>query len=256
MSQRAKFRPGSLGGPPTAWNWKWVSSFQVTLPTYNQKMRPLTLAREVIRYLVTRKGLMTISPVEVIAHLRSQPHLERPDVKLSFGLMYIDAATWKPSRLPACSVYLNAPNPKSRGEIRLRNADPMSKPVIDHRLLGHPDDVAALVSGARQVQAIFATPTLSPYTVGTLKPNPLPQSDAEWEEQLRSQCSVGYHPVGTCRMGGDTDSVVDPRLRVRGVAGLRVADASVMPVLPTANTNAPSIMIGEKAAAMILKDAI
>jgi choline dehydrogenase len=231
------------------------STFQVTQKTYNQMMKPLTLAREMLRYVFFRTGLMTIIPVEAMAYLRSRPDLAEPDIKLSFGLMCHDYEKRKPHALPGVTVFANVAKPKSRGEIRLRSTDPTDKPVIDHRLLGHPDDIAALVRGAKQIQEIFQSPALAAVTVGRMRPDPLPATDAEWEQRIRKESGIGYHPVGTCRMGGDAASVVDARLRVRGVAGLRVADASIMPIMPAANTNAPTIMVGEKAAAMILEDA-
>jgi choline dehydrogenase len=231
------------------------STFQVTIGTYNQLMKPLTMAREFLRYVLFNKGLMTIVPVEAMAYLRSNPHLAFPDIKLSFGLMCYDMAKRKPHHLPGATVYCNVAKPKSRGEIRLTSIDALDKPVIDHRLLGHPDDIATMISGAKQVQEIFRTPALSRVTVGGFTPSPVPTTDAEWEQRIRNESGIGYHPVGTCRMGGEVASVVDPRLRVRGVIGLRVADASIMPIMPAANTNAPSIMVGEKAAAMIAEDA-
>ncbi len=231
------------------------TTFQVKGRTYNQMMRPLSLAKEFLRYVLFHRGLMTIIPVEAMAYLRSRPDLVEPDIKLSFGLMCYDMKTRKPHDLPGVTVYANVAKPKSRGEIRLRSVDPSEKPVIDHRLLGHPDDIAALVRGAKMVQDIFRTPSLAAVTVDRFTPDPLPQTDAEWEQVIRDTAGIGYHPVGTCRMGGDPGSVVDPQLRVRGVAGLRVADASIMPIMPAANTNAPTIMVGEKAAAMILKSA-
>lgn len=231
------------------------SDFQVDMPTYNTMMRPMPMARELFRYLLFRKGLMTLAPIEAMAGLRSRPDLEHPDIHLSLGLMCMDHATLKPHKLPAVMVLAGIPKPKSRGEVRLRSADPTDKPVIDHRLVGDADDLATLVIAAKEVQRIFATRPLADHVVARLAPDHLPQSDNEWEDVLRDNCSGSFRPVGTCRMGADDAAVVDPRLKVQGIEGLRVADASIMPVIPDAGMTAPAMMVGEKAADMILQDA-
>ena len=230
-------------------------SYHVRTRTHNSLMTPLGKASEMLRYLLTRRGLMTIAPVEAMAYLRSRPDLAEPDIKLSFGAMVQDMEKRQPFRRGALVVFTNVAKPKSRGEIRLRSPDPADAPVVDHRLLGHPDDVTALTAGVRQVDAIFHEPAFAPYLEERISPPGDPRSDEEWAALLRARCGIGYHPVGTCRMGGDAASVVDPRLRVRGVGALRVVDASIMPVMPAANTNAPAIMVGEKGAEMILEDA-
>jgi choline dehydrogenase len=229
--------------------------FEVDTPTWNQMMTPIGMAREFVKYLVARRGLMTMIPVEAMAYLRSTPELGFPDIKLSFGAAAMNARERKPYGVPAVTVYANVAKPRSRGEIRLRSAAPTDKVVVDHRLLGAEEDMIALVRGVKDVQRIFAEPALARHVKRCIWPDPIPQTDAEWAERLRNESGIGYHPVGTCRMGADDASVVDPRLRVRGANGLRVIDASVMPVMPAANTNAPSIMVGEKGAAMILEDA-
>ena len=198
---------------------------------------------------------MSITPVEGMAFLRSKPGLAQPDIKLQFGPFAYDPVSRKPHHKPGIVVYTNVAKPRSRGEIRLRSADPMDAPVINHRLVGDPEDMAALIRGLKAVDDILHAPSFAKHLTGRIAPAQKPQTDAEWEERIRSTAGIGYHPVGTCRMGGDDRSVVDPHLRVRGVSGLRVADGSIMPIMPSANTNAPAIMIGEKAADMIRVDA-
>lgn len=231
------------------------TSYLVDTPTYNTMVKPWKMPLNFLKYLLLGQGPLTATPVEAMAYLRSQAGLAEPDIKLQFGALAFDAKTRGPHKHPGVVVYANVAKPRSRGEIRLRSADVRDKPVIDHRLLGDPEDLAALIRGLKQVDEIFNAPTFAKHLRGRISPDPKPQNDAEWEQRIRSTAGIGYHPVGTCRMGGDPGSVVDPQLRVRGVAGLRVADASIMPIMPAANTNAPAIMVGEKAADMILQDA-
>ncbi len=230
------------------------TSVTVDIPTVNTRMGPFHIAAGLIQYLLGGRGIMSITPVEGMAFLRSQPDLKQPDIKLQFGPFAYDPVTRKPHHKPGIVVYTNVAKPRSRGEIRLRSAEPKDAPVIDHRLIGDPHDMAALIRGLKAVDDILHAPSFAKHMTGRIAPAQRPQTDAEWEERIRSTAGIGYHPVGTCRMGGDDRSVVDPRLRVRGVSGLRVADASIMPIMPSANTNAPAIMVGEKAAAMIRED--
>ena len=248
-----------LNAPQVGKNLQEHASVQtshiVDIPTTNVKMGPFYLALGVLQYLLAGRGIMSITPVEAMAFLRSRPDLAEPDIKLQFGPIAFDPVTRGPHRHPGVVVFANVSKPRSRGEIRLHSADPLAKPVIDHRLMGDPEDMAALIRGLKEVARIFEAPALASHIKSRIAPNPQPASDAEWEQRIRSTAGIGYHPVGTCRMGGDAGSVVDPRLRVRGVAGLRVADGSVIPLMPSANTNAPVIMVAEKAAAMIREDA-
>lgn len=231
------------------------TSYFVDVPTYNSQLKPWQLAGHLATYLLFRRGVMTAVPVEAMAYLRSRPELAEPDIKLQFGAVAFDPVKRRPAEKPGVVVFANVAKPKSRGEIRLRSADPADAPVIDHRLLGAAEDVTALISGLKQVDGIFHEPAFASHLRGRLVPQHAPQTDAEWEQMIRASSGIGYHPVGTCRMGSDAGAVVDPRLRVRGVTGLRVADASIMPVMPAANTNAPAIMVGEKAADLIKEDA-
>jgi choline dehydrogenase len=139
--------------------------------------------------------------------------------------------------------------------VRLRSGDPMAKPAISHEFLTTRRDVDTMIRAIRFVRDVFGRPPMAPYIVSETVPGAGAESDADIEAFVRVAGGPNIHAVGTCRMGGDPDSVVDPELRVRGVSGLRIADCSIMPVVPGGNTNAPAIMVGEKASDMILASA-
>jgi choline dehydrogenase-like flavoprotein len=195
-------------------------------------------------------GMLTSPAAEGGAFLKSDPSLPRPDLQLHFLPTLVDDHLRKVRFGHGYSCHVCVLRPFSRGEVGLKSADPLAAPRIDPRFLSDERDAALLARGARITQAIMSAPALEPhrgrqiYMTGR-------ESDAELMEHIRARADTIYHPVGTCCMGTGEDAVVDPQLRVRGIEGLRVVDASVMPTLPGGNTNAPAIMIAEKAAEMI-----
>jgi choline dehydrogenase len=145
--------------------------------------------------------------------------------------------------------------PRNAGTVRLRSADPLADPEIRQNFFRDRADIRAMVAAVRLVRTIAGQDALRPFVAGEISPGEEARSDADIEAYLRANGIANLHPVGSCRMGPAGDSVVDPQLRVHGCEGLRVVDASIMPTLPAGNTNAPTIMIGEKASAMILQAA-
>jgi len=229
----------------------------VNIPTMSAKLGPFRMIGHLLNYLLRRKGLLTTPAVQVMASFRTDPDLPDPDIILSMlpvAVVFNDKGDAVVDKRPSFRFGFHVARPQSRGEVRLKSADPDDKPVIDHRLQGDPSDVAKLVKGLKIVEQACAAPALASIITGTISPDPLPQSDEEWEAHVRASGGIGYHSVGTCRMGPDGDplAVLDPQLRVRGIAGLRVIDASAMPEPVSANTNAPTIMIAEKGADMIM----
>ena len=211
-----------------------------------------------IQYGLTRGGPMAVNGIRAGLFTRTDPRLERPDLQinlLEWSTLERNARGVVAHPFPGftlCPVHLT---PDGRGTVRLKSPDPLAPPAITFGFLGSDYDMRAMVAGARLARRIAEQPAMRPYNGGEIFPGPACETDADLERFVRAAGLTNHHPAGSCAMGVGTNSVVDPRLRVHGVGHLRVADASIMPAVVAGNTNAPSIMIGEKAAAMILEDA-
>ncbi|MCK5750142.1 MAG: glucose-methanol-choline oxidoreductase, partial [Oricola sp.] len=210
----------------------------------------MNLVREILRWRRDGTGLVASPGAEGGAFVCSEPGLERPDLQLHFVAALVDDHSRKlhPGFGYSCHVCVLRPN--SRGEVRLAGPDPRAAPLIDPRFLSDERDAQLLLKGAKLTRRILEAPALAPFRGREVYLEGVTE-DADLMDHIRRRADTVYHPVGTCRMGTDDMAVVDPQLRVRGIEGLRVVDASIMPTLIGGNTNAPTIMIAEKAADMI-----
>ncbi len=199
-----------------------------------------------------RRGCITSNVAEAGAFLRTDSALAVPDIEIEFVVAIVDDHNRKLHLGHGMGLHVTLLRPRSRGEVRLASADTRTAPLIDPRYFSDPADLPQLVKGVQRALAIMAQPPLAPWRGAMLAPLASDDPDGIARE-LRRSADTEYHPVGTCRMGpaGDAMSVVDHELRVHGIAGLRVADASIMPTLIGGNTNAPTIMIGEKCADLV-----
>ncbi|WP_454689425.1 GMC family oxidoreductase [Achromobacter aloeverae] len=220
---------------------------------------PWRKALMALRLAASGDGLMSSASAVAHALVRTDPALQQPDAKLQLHyLSSEDARTAGKLVLddfPGFSIGTFALRPKSQGSVHIASKDPEAAPVIHGNYLQHPDDVRSTLGALRLARQVARQPALSGFVVRETRPGPDCTTDEALLDYVGSRGQTSYHPIGSCRMGADAESVVDARLRVRGVSCLRVADASVMPTMPSANTNAPSIAIGEKAVDMILEDA-
>lgn len=206
-------------------------------------------------YLATRKGPLAGNVFESVAFLKTDPSLDRADVQFVF--QPAKRLTVKGVPFPVGHGYAISPvalYPKSRGSVTLESADPLAAPLIDPNLLQEAEDIQPLIRALKISRQAFATAPFAKYNGTEVAPGPECQSDEQWDAYIRETGYTVHHPVGTCKMGdpSEASTVVDPQLKVRGIEGLRVADASVMPSVIGGNTNAPCVMIGERCADFIL----
>lgn len=227
-----------------AYKSKDRDNFGISLPG------SVSLLKHMADWRKSGTGMLSTPFAEGAAFLKTESHLERADIQLHFVISIVDDHARKLHMGHGFSCHVCVLRPKSRGSVGLSSADPMAPPRIDPQFLSDPEDLAVLMKGARKTRQLMQTAPLAGYIHKELFIKEEPD-DAALEQHIRSRSDTIYHPVGTCKMGRDDMAVVDPELKVRGLEGLRVVDASVMPRLIGGNTNAPTIMIAEKAADMI-----
>src|ERR1700722_1338616 len=224
--------------------------------TINQLARGARAVREAIKFATIGNGALTFGVTSAMVFCRSREGLSSPDLQLLFTPgSYAQGVFRQLEREPGMTVAVCPVRPDSRGTIMAQSPDPFTYPAIRPNYLSAASDLRVLISGIEKTRRIFAQPAMAPYTIAETAPGPGVATDEQIGGSARKAGNNGFHPVGTCKMGTDPMAVVDPRLRVIGIDGLRVIDASVMPAVTTGNTNAPTIMIGEKGAAMIKEDA-
>ena len=217
-------------------------------------MNPIALARVAASIGAFRRrgqGMLTSNAAEAGGFIASRAGLDRPDLQLHFCIGLVDDHNRRPHLSTGIALHVCVLRPHSRGRVRLATADVAHAPLIDPNFLSAPQDMEVLLEGVRIVRRILAAPALASYRGRPLYGSGQ-EEGAELRALVRAHADTIYHPAGTCRMGAAARAVVDPQLRVRGVQGLRVADASIMPTLVSGNTEAPSAMIGEMAAALIM----
>ena len=208
-----------------------------------------------VQYALTRRGPLTFAAAQAFLFARTRPELATPNIQFFFASLSTGAVGEGLHPYPGVTVAIGMLRPESRGDVMITSSDPQAHPRIRPNYLAEEIDRETTVAGLRLSRVIAAQPAFAKYVKREVDPGPEYSTDEDFLAFARARGGTIYHPTGSCRMGADDRAVVDPRLRVRGIRGLRVADASIMPTIVSGNTNAAAIMIGEKAAAMILEDA-
>jgi choline dehydrogenase len=223
--------------------------------TLNEQTRGLPLVRAVARYSLTRKGILSLASALAYGFVRTRPELVSPDVQYFFmHASYANAADRVLDYQPGMTVGVTQLRPESVGTIHIKSPDPLLPPKISPNFLASTVDQQALIDGMKLIRKLMNQDPIGRFISFEMSPGPEVQTDEDWLSFTRSNGQTIYHPVGTCRMGNGMDAVVDDRLKVRGIAGLRVVDASVMPTQVSGNTMAAVLMIAEKASELIRED--
>lgn len=230
--------------------------YKCTKPiTTNDQLRTLWGRAAIgLRWIFRREGPVAAGIQLGAMFARARPDAARPDVQFHFGTISADMAAGKPHDFSGFTISMCQLRPKSRGTVSLKSSDPFMPPSIRLNFFSEQYDRETMVAGLKLTRRLTESSALKAYIAEEYRPGPAMQTEEDMVRFVREQGTTIFHPVGTCRMGGDAGSVVDPSLKVRGVEGLRVADASIMPLLLSGNTNAGAIMIGEKAADLILQE--
>jgi choline dehydrogenase len=224
--------------------------------TLNERGRGLRLGLEIAKWLIARRGLLAFSPAHVGVFHRSTDHLESPDLQFVFTpASYSEGMIGHLQRFPGMTTGVWQMRPESQGYVRARTPNPDNPPIIQPNYLNALEDQQAIVAGLHWCRRFLETDALAPFRAEETLPGADVSGDEALLEFARSRGATVYHAMGTCRMGRDPLAVVDNELRVHGIDGLRVVDASIMPTMPSANINAATLMIAEKGADMILSSA-
>jgi choline dehydrogenase len=250
-----------------------IMTHLLSIPTLTREVSPWGVVRHGTNFLANGRGAATSSFAAVIAFDRTRTTSDIPEFELLFAPYGLaDSAQTETVtsgrstklrhdihdvKLATSNIVTTLPSilePKARGSVTIRSADPDAPPVIRHELAGSAEDLATLTAACRRVREIFACEPMKGLVIREEAPGDVVQTDGDWETYFRATTFGGSHPAGTCRMGNDESSVVDTSLSVRGVAGLRVIDASVMPVISRGNTNAPTVVIAERGADLIRRE--
>ena len=226
------------------------------MATVNERSRGVALAFEVLRYLVTGNGMLTYSASLAAASVKVLEESATPDVQCSIAPGSVkDGQIGELDDFPGITAGAWQMRPLSRGYVEALSPDPAQAPAINPHYLSDPTDRHAIIGGLRFIRRLFAAPALARYCDAEILPGAQVESDDELLDYARQKGSTVYHATCTCKMGSDQMAVVDDQLRVHGLEGLRVIDASVMPTVTSTNTNAPTIMIAERGADLIRRAA-